>query len=278
MSDESSRLKFHLVEDQLGAKIKVIGLGGGGGNAVNRMIEHGIQGVEFIAVNTDVQALNGNRAKTKIQIGNQLTKGLGSGGRPEVGQAGGHGGHRAPARDPPGRRHGLPDDRPRRRHGHGRDADHRQHRRRARHPGHRHRDPALRLRGAGPGEAGPAGPRGAQVGRGHGHRHPQRAARPDGQHGHLGPGRLPAGRRHPAPGRPGHLGPHHQARPHQPGLRRRQVGHEGHGHGLHGHRAWPRATTGPSRPPRRPSPRRSSSTRPSRARTASSSTSPAARR
>ena len=86
MSDESSRLKFHLVEDQLGAKIKVIGLGGGGGNAVNRMIEHGIQGVEFIAVNTDVQALNGNRAKTKIQIGNQLTKGLGSGGRPEVGK------------------------------------------------------------------------------------------------------------------------------------------------------------------------------------------------
>jgi cell division protein FtsZ len=86
MSDESSRLKFHLVEDQLGAKIKVIGLGGGGGNAVNRMIEHGIQGVEFIAVNTDVQALNGNRAKTKIQIGTQLTKGLGSGGRPEVGK------------------------------------------------------------------------------------------------------------------------------------------------------------------------------------------------
>ena len=86
MSDDPSRLKFHLVEDQLGAKIKVIGLGGGGGNAVNRMIEHGIQGVEFIAVNTDVQALNGNRAKTKIQIGTQLTKGLGSGGRPEVGK------------------------------------------------------------------------------------------------------------------------------------------------------------------------------------------------
>jgi len=86
MSEDPSRLKFHLVEDQLGAKIKVIGLGGGGGNAVNRMIEHGIQGVEFIAVNTDVQALNGNRAKTKIQIGTQLTKGLGSGGRPEVGK------------------------------------------------------------------------------------------------------------------------------------------------------------------------------------------------
>jgi cell division protein FtsZ len=86
MSEESSRLKFHLVEDHLGAKIKVIGLGGGGGNAVNRMIEHGIQGVEFIAVNTDLQALNSNRARTKLQIGGQLTKGLGSGGRPEVGK------------------------------------------------------------------------------------------------------------------------------------------------------------------------------------------------
>ena len=86
MSDESSRLKFHLVEEHLGAKIKVIGLGGGGGNVVNRMIEHGVQGVEFIAVNTDLQALNSNRARTKIQIGSQLTKGLGSGGRPEVGK------------------------------------------------------------------------------------------------------------------------------------------------------------------------------------------------
>ena len=85
MSDES-RLKFHLVEDQLGAKIKVIGLGGGGGNAVNRMIEHGVQGVEFIAVNTDLQALNSNRARTKIPIGQLLTKGLGSGGRPETGR------------------------------------------------------------------------------------------------------------------------------------------------------------------------------------------------
>ncbi len=86
MSEDPSRLKFHLVEDHLGAKIKVIGLGGGGGNAVNRMIEHGVQGVEFIAVNTDLQALNSNRARTKIQIGGQLTKGLGSGGRPEIGR------------------------------------------------------------------------------------------------------------------------------------------------------------------------------------------------
>jgi cell division protein FtsZ len=86
MSDDAGRLKFHLVEDTIGAKIKVVGLGGGGGNAVNRMIDHGVQGVEFIAVNTDLQALNSNRSRLKVQIGNQLTKGLGSGGRPEVGK------------------------------------------------------------------------------------------------------------------------------------------------------------------------------------------------
>jgi cell division protein FtsZ len=87
MSDElSSKLKFHLVEEALGAKIKVIGIGGGGGNAVNRMIESGIQGVEFIAVNTDLQALNSSRAAIKLPIGGQATKGLGSGGRPEIGK------------------------------------------------------------------------------------------------------------------------------------------------------------------------------------------------
>jgi cell division protein FtsZ len=87
MSDDLiGKLKFHLVEDVIGAKIKVIGIGGGGGNAVNRMIEAGIEGVEFIGVNTDVQALSNNRAGTKLQIGGQTTKGLGSGGRPETGK------------------------------------------------------------------------------------------------------------------------------------------------------------------------------------------------
>jgi cell division protein FtsZ len=84
--DYSGKLKFHLVEDVLGAKIKVIGIGGGGGNAVNRMIEAAIEGVDFIAVNTDVQALSSNKAGTKMQIGAQVTKGLGSGGRPETGK------------------------------------------------------------------------------------------------------------------------------------------------------------------------------------------------
>jgi cell division protein FtsZ len=85
-NDATSKLKFHLVEDTLGAKIRVVGIGGGGGNALNRMIEAGIEGVDFIAVNTDVQALNNNKAPSKIQIGNQVTKGLGSGGRPETGK------------------------------------------------------------------------------------------------------------------------------------------------------------------------------------------------
>ena len=87
MSEEyRSKLKFHLADENTGAKIKVIGLGGGGGNAVNRMIDARIEGVDFIAVNTDLQALNTNKAGTKLQIGNQLTKGLGSGGRPDVGK------------------------------------------------------------------------------------------------------------------------------------------------------------------------------------------------
>ena len=71
--------------DQL-AKIKVIGLGGGGGNAINRMVESGVKGVEFIAANTDLQVLNNSKADVKIQIGATLTDGLGAGGKPEVGK------------------------------------------------------------------------------------------------------------------------------------------------------------------------------------------------
>lgn len=68
-----------------GAKIKVIGVGGGGGNAVNRMINEKVQGVDFIVANTDLQALNASKAQTKIQLGPKLTKGLGAGSNPEVG-------------------------------------------------------------------------------------------------------------------------------------------------------------------------------------------------
>ncbi|QUE55021.1 cell division protein FtsZ [Streptococcus oriscaviae] len=69
-----------------GAVIKVIGVGGGGGNAINRMIEEGVSGVEFIAANTDVQALSSSKAETVIQLGPKLTRGLGAGGQPEVGR------------------------------------------------------------------------------------------------------------------------------------------------------------------------------------------------
>ena len=71
--------------DQL-AKIKVIGIGGGGGNAVNRMVESGVKGVEFIVANTDLQALNISKADVKIQIGASLTDGLGAGAKPEIGK------------------------------------------------------------------------------------------------------------------------------------------------------------------------------------------------
>ena len=69
-----------------GAVIKVIGVGGAGGNAVNRMVEADIKGVQFIAANTDVQALENSNAETKIQLGPKLTRGLGAGSNPEVGQ------------------------------------------------------------------------------------------------------------------------------------------------------------------------------------------------
>lgn len=74
------------VEIEQFANIKVIGIGGGGNNAVNRMIEAGLKGVEFIAVNTDVQALYMSKADKKIQVGEKLTKGLGAGANPEIGR------------------------------------------------------------------------------------------------------------------------------------------------------------------------------------------------
>src|SRR5436309_3778495 len=68
------------------ARMKVIGVGGGGGNALNRMVDEGLQGVEFISVNTDSQALLTSKSDVKIQIGKKLTRGLGAGARPEIGR------------------------------------------------------------------------------------------------------------------------------------------------------------------------------------------------
>ena len=79
------RIQFH-EESPRGARIKVIGVGGGGGNAVNRMIQAGLEGVEFIAANTDVQALKLSQAPVKLQLGVRLTSGLGAGANPDVGR------------------------------------------------------------------------------------------------------------------------------------------------------------------------------------------------
>ncbi len=85
MPDEDLRIQYH---DDMphGARIKVIGVGGGGNNAVNRMIEAGVEGVEFIAANTDVQALKSSKAPVKLQLGVKLTSGLGAGANPDVGR------------------------------------------------------------------------------------------------------------------------------------------------------------------------------------------------
>src|SRR5688572_10303463 len=84
---EAENLRLTLAEEmRTGARIKVIGVGGGGSNAVNRMVSSGLDGVEFIVANTDLQALHLNQAPVKLQIGGKLTKGLGAGADPNVGR------------------------------------------------------------------------------------------------------------------------------------------------------------------------------------------------
>jgi cell division protein FtsZ len=85
MSKDSIRISFN-EEARNDAKIKVIGIGGGGGNAVNRMIDAGMEGIEFIVANTDLQALRLSHAPVKLQLGVKLTNGLGAGANPEVGR------------------------------------------------------------------------------------------------------------------------------------------------------------------------------------------------
>src|SRR6266567_8741038 len=85
MEEQDIRIQYN-EDPRNNAKIKVIGVGGGGNNAVNRMIEAGVEGVEFITANTDLQALHMSRAPVKLQLGVKLTNGLGAGANPEVGR------------------------------------------------------------------------------------------------------------------------------------------------------------------------------------------------
>src|SRR5688500_7829081 len=83
----TSSIKMFIDEPPItGARIKVIGIGGGGGNAVNRMIDAGIEGIEILVANTDLQALKRSKTPIKIQLGGRLTKGLGAGANPNVGR------------------------------------------------------------------------------------------------------------------------------------------------------------------------------------------------
>src|SRR3954451_12353076 len=90
LNDGTPEERFRLRLDDgafTGARIKVIGVGGGGSNAVNRMVREGLDGVEFMVANTDLQALKSNAAPIKLQIGSKLTKGLGAGADPTVGRS-----------------------------------------------------------------------------------------------------------------------------------------------------------------------------------------------
>ena len=87
LTEQDNELRLTLdPETRRQAKIKVVGVGGGGGNAVNRMVDVGLSGVEFIVANTDLQALDTNKASAKIQLGHKLTKGLGAGADPNIGR------------------------------------------------------------------------------------------------------------------------------------------------------------------------------------------------
>ncbi len=257
------------------AIIKVVGIGGGGVNAVNRMIEVGLKGVEFIAINTDAQALLMSDADVKLDIGRELTRGLGAGANPEVGaraaedhadeieevikgadmvfvtagEGGGTGTGGAPVVARIARSLG-----------------------------------ALTIgvvtrpfafegrRRANSAEEGIAAA--ARGGR-HPHRHPERPAALDQRPQRLGARRVQAGRPGAAPGCLGHHRPDHHPRPDQPRLRRREVGDVQRRVGADGHRLGARRGPRRSPPPRWRSPARCSR-RASTAPTACCSRSPAA--
>ena len=239
------------------AVIKVVGAGGGGTNAVSRMVDAGIRGVEFVAVNTDAQALQACDADIKLSIGSELTRGLGAGGNPDVGA-----GAAAESRDEI--KEAL-----------------------------KGADMVFVTAGEGGGTGTGAAPVIAEIAKEEigaltvgavtkpfefeGKRRmqqalegieklrqnvdtliivPEREASAGGRAANQRAGGLPDGRRHPAPGRAGHHRPDHDPRPDQPRLRRRAHDHARRRLGADGRRHRPLARAAPRMPPRWRSPRR----------------------
>ena len=207
------------------AVIKVVGVGGGGVNAVNRMIDAGLKGVEFIAVNTDAQALLMSDADVKLDIGRELTRGLGAGSDPEVGPQAAEA-HREEIEEvlkgadmvfiTAGKGGGT---------GTGAAPGHRRDRQGHRRAHHRRGHPPVLLRGPPPLGAGRAGHPAAEGEGRHPDRHPERPAAHRLQREDVDAQRVQDGRRGAAPGRAGHHRPHHHAGPDQHRLRRREDDH-----------------------------------------------------
>ena len=258
-----SRLRLQLDEERrAGARIKVIGVGGGGSNAVNRMVRAGLDGVEFIVANTDLQALQTNAAPVKLQIGSKLTKGLGAGADPERRPPGGARRHRE---DHPGarrRRHDFRDHRPRRRHRHRRGARHREPGQRAGRADHCRRDQAVQVRRARSASSRPSAvSRRCATASTRSSRFPNERLLSIIDRHDAADRRVRDGRRCAAAGDSGHLGSDSGARPHQPRLRRRQDHHGRHGPRDDGHRHRRGPGPGRSRPRGAPSPARCSRAR-----------------
>ena len=139
---------FEIIDEapEDGAVIKVIGVGGCGGNAVEHMIDRGLSGVEFICANTDAQALKRSTARTQLQLGSTLTRGLGAGAKPEIGRDAAMEDRDRIAEHDRRRRHAVHHRRHGRRHRHRRGAGHRRHREEPRHPDGRRRHAAVQVR------------------------------------------------------------------------------------------------------------------------------------
>ena len=160
------------------AVIKVVGIGGGGVNAVNRMIEAGLRGVEFIAVNTDAQTLLMSDAEVKLDIGRETTRGLGAGSDPEVGKRAADEHARRDRGDPQGRGHGVHHRGRGRRHRHRRGARRRRDRAEPRGAHDRRRHAPVRLRGPQARDAGRRRHHRAEEGGRHVDRRAERPAAP----------------------------------------------------------------------------------------------------